>query len=103
MENSIKKLNYKASNIAKAEKELDLRFFKVIEGFKSGNVGFIDLLFLWIAGGGEKDEFDNRVINDTENIMLEIMQGLDDAGFLGEKGKFSMEQARKEFRKLMKE
>ncbi|MBR2766792.1 hypothetical protein IKD67_01770 [Candidatus Saccharibacteria bacterium] len=103
MEDSNKKLNYKASNIALAEKKLGLRFFSVIKGFKTGEVGFIDILFLWSAGGGDKDEFDKRVIDDTENIMVEIMQGLSDAGFLGAKGKFSIEQARKELRKALKD
>lgn len=101
------KLNYKGSNIAKAEQRYGVKFFNVIEslGSKNGenNVGMVDLLFLFCAGGGTEEQFDKRVIDDTEGVMLDIMEGLSESGFLGKKVKFDRTKALAEIKKALKE
>ena len=84
-------LNYKASNIAKAEKEQGLSFFDA----------FSSLLFLFIAGSGTAEEFDELFKSGIDKVMLEVMSGIADAGFLGKTVdsktlKAEMEKAMKE-------
>jgi hypothetical protein len=76
------KLNYKASNIAKAEREYKLKFFTVMGGLGS-DMGVGDLLFLYVAGGGSEDDFDKLFETGIEEVMIAIMEGINDAGFLG--------------------
>ena len=101
------KLNYKGSNIAKAEQEYGVKFFNVIETLsgKKGenNIGMVDLLFLFRAGGGTEEQFDKRVVDDAEGIMLDIMEGLSESGFLGKKMKFDRTKAMTEIKKALKE
>ena len=103
------KLNYKASNIAKAEQKFNIKLFAVLNDFAtknekdsvSSNVGIIDILFLWCAGGGTEEQFDVAIESDIEQVMLDIMAGLNEAGFLGIKGKLDLEQAKKDLRGLV--
>ena len=102
------KLNYKASSIARAEQEYGLKLFSVMESLsdKQGsvrNVGVIDMLFLWVAGGGTPEEFDEIAETDVEKLMLIIMDGLNQSGFLGMKGKLDLDKAKEELNKLKAE
>ena len=51
-------LNYKASNIAKAEKADYRKFFDVFNSMGSNSIGVSDLQFLFHAGGASDDDFD---------------------------------------------
>ena len=62
-------LNYKASNIAKAEKEMGESFFDALSKLNS-TPSVSALLFLFIAGGGTKDEFDER----AKSVIVEFAQ-----------------------------
>lgn len=77
-------LNYKASNIAKAEKEMGESFFDALSKLSS-TPSVSALLFLFIAGGGTQDEFDELAKTGIPEVMMEIMEGISDAGFLGTK------------------
>ncbi|MDL2235454.1 hypothetical protein LJC07_04770 [Christensenellaceae bacterium OttesenSCG-928-L17] len=79
------KLNYKASNIARAEREEGKKFFEVFGGLNKGVPSVDDLLFIFHAGGGSDDEFDAIFENGLEGVMTTIIEGLNDAGFLGKK------------------
>lgn len=99
------KLNYKGTNIAKAEQKYGVKFFNVVEqlGKKSEtNIGMLDMLFLYCAGGGTEEDFDQYIVNDTEKIMLDIMEGLAMSGFLGEKKNFDRAKAKAEIEKAIK-
>ena len=52
------KLNFKASNIAKAERNDGCKFFDVFNGMSTGSIGVSDLLFLYHAGGASDEDFD---------------------------------------------
>ncbi len=100
------KLNYKGTNIAKAEQKYGVKFFNVVENLgKKGeaNVGMLDMLFLYCAGGGTEEDFDKFIVSDTEKIMLDIMEGLAESGFLGEKRNFDRAKAKEEIEKAIKE
>lgn len=90
------KLNYKASNVAKAEAETGKNFFGVIANL-GGNTSVLDLMFLFTAGGGSVDEFDSLFASGIEAVMVSIMEGINDAGFLGEK--IDIEAMKKEMEK----
>lgn len=75
-------LNYKASNIAKAEKEMGESFFDALSKLNS-TPSVSALLFLFIAGGGTQDEFDELFRQGVDKAMVEVMSGIADAGFLG--------------------
>lgn len=78
------KLNYKASNIAKAEQETGLNFFNVISGLGNGGMpSFSTILFLFKAGGATEEEFDASMKNGIENALKEAMEAFAEAGFLG--------------------
>jgi hypothetical protein len=79
------KLDYKASNIRKAEKELKQKFFSAFDGITSGNIGMEDLWFLFYAGGGTEEQFDQEMSKGLKNVILLIFEGINDAGFLGKK------------------
>ena len=79
------KLNYKASNIRKAEKDLNQKFFTSFDGLTGGSVGMEDLWFLFYAGGGTEEQFDEEMSKGIKNIILLIFEGINDAGFLGKK------------------
>ena len=77
------KLHYKASNIAKAESELNANFFATLEGIGKGTPSFSSLLMIVRAGGLSEEEADNLLdekgIEDTLKIAVEA---LGNAGFL---------------------
>lgn len=78
------KLNFKASNIAKAEDKKNKNFFKAISGM-SDIPSMSDILFLFLAGGATEDEFDEIIAGGIENAMTIITEGLNESGFLGKK------------------
>jgi hypothetical protein len=78
------KLNYKASNIARAERETGKKFFAVMSSL-GDDMSIDDLLFLFTAGGGNEDDFDEVFAKGIQEVMVTIMDGINDAGFLGEK------------------
>lgn len=101
-------LNYKATNIAKAERECGLKFFTVIgslgskepeesvegETVETGetdevdmsqiNFGIGELVFLCKAGGASDEEINETFKTGLENVLVAIMEGLSTAGFFGE-------------------
>lgn len=91
-------LNYKASNIAKAEREENNNFFNAFTTLGSnGAVSVSDLLFIWHCGGGDDASFDETFDKGIPALMETIMEGINEAGFLGAK------MDTKEMRKLMEE
>ena len=77
-------LNYKASNIAKAERAHNKNFFEVMTQMtKTPSVS--DLMFIVEAGGGTEEDFDAMFAKGFENLLLEVMEGINEAGFLGVK------------------
>ena len=77
-------LNYKASNIAKAEDAYKKNFLECI-GRLGGNgmPGFADMRFLVLAGGGSDDDFDALFASGIENLLGAVLEGINNAGFLG--------------------
>ena len=78
------KLNFKASNIAKAEEKYKKNFFRAMSGV-SETPSFADLLFLFTAGGATEEQFDEVFSEGLEFAMIKITEGLNDSGFLGKK------------------
>lgn len=78
------KLNYKALNIAKAEQDENRKFFDVFNGMSSGSIGVSDLLFLYRAGGASDKDFETDFKKGIPELMQNILEGINDAGFLGE-------------------
>ena len=76
-------LNYKASNIAKAEKEDNRKFFEVFNHMGNNEIGVSDLQFLFHAGGANNDDFDETFAKGIETVMEAILDGINCAGFLG--------------------
>ena len=77
-------LNYKASNIAKAERRHNANFFKTLEGFSEQTPSVADILFVLEAGGISEEEAGNLV--DDQGIVKSIqlaVEGLTKSGFLG--------------------
>jgi hypothetical protein len=77
-------LNYKASNIAKAERLHGANFFKTLEGFGEQTPSLADIIFVLEAGGLTEDEAGDLV--DEKGIVKSIqmaVEGLTDSGFLG--------------------
>lgn len=83
MENEKITLNYKASNIAKAEEKYNKNFLACISGLQSAP-SFRDMRFLILAGGGTDEDFDKLVASGIENLMTVVLEGINNAGFLGE-------------------
>lgn len=77
-------LNYKASNIAKAERESKKNFFASIQALSKAP-SMDDLLFLVNAGGGTEADFDELFKEGVENVLMAIFAGINEAGFLGQK------------------
>lgn len=79
-----KTLNYKASNIAKAERASGKNFFAAIQALSKAP-SMDDLLFLVNAGGGTEDDFDELFKDGIENVLMAVFAGINEAGFLGQK------------------
>ena len=76
-------LNYKASNIAKAEKEHSENFLEKISTL-NGIPPVSDLMFLFIAGGGTIEEFDKFIKKEGVGAAtVEIVACIAESGFLG--------------------
>lgn len=76
-------LNYKASNIARAERELNANFFETLEGLGKSTPSFNALLLILRAGGLSEQEADDLL--DTigiEAALEQAVEGLGRAGFL---------------------
>lgn len=75
--------NYKASNIARAEEELNTNFFTTLEGLGEGTPSFRSLLMLLRAGGLTEDEADTMLEEKgIEESLAEAVEALGKAGFL---------------------
>lgn len=76
-------LQYKASSIARAERELNANFFATLEGLGDGTPSFTALLMILRAGGLSEDEADTYLDdNGIEVAMKEAVDALGRAGFL---------------------
>lgn len=76
-------LNYKASNIAKAEKEQGENFLEKISTL-NGIPPVSDLMFLFTAGGGTIEEFDEFMKEEGVGIVtVEVVASIAESGFLG--------------------
>lgn len=92
------KLEYKASNIARAEREENNNFFNAFTTLGAGgNVSIANLQFIWHCGGGDDASFDETFNKGVPELMATIMEGINDAGFLGVKTDI------KQMRKVMEE
>ena len=91
-------LNYKASNIAKAERSTGKNFFAAIQAL-SKSPSMDDLLFLYVAGGGSEADFDELFKNGVEEVLMAIFGGINEAGFLGQT--IDLEEMRKLMRAEM--
>ncbi|MBI1146950.1 hypothetical protein JEO88_03065 [Candidatus Saccharibacteria bacterium] len=76
-------LNYKASNIAKAEKEQGENFLEKISTL-NGIPPVSDLMFLFTAGGGTIEEFDEFMKEEGVGaVTVEVVASIAESGFLG--------------------
>ena len=99
MDNKKITLNYKASNIAKAEETTGKSFIDCFANL-SKRVGFSDLRFLVLAGGGTDDDFDELFAAGVDNLMITVMEGINAAGFLGNE-KLDIEALKVQLRETM--
>lgn len=84
-------LNYKASNIAKAERNYGANFFEVVGTFGQSTPSMLNTTFMLEAGGITQDEAYEVI--DTDGIAGAyklVLEGLTESGFLG-KGKNAQE------------
>lgn len=76
-------LNYKAKNVANAERATGLKLFEALNGMGGGNIGMTDLVFLLQAGGASEeaayDEIDNKGLT---GALEGATEALGKAGFL---------------------
>lgn len=76
-------LNYKASNIARAERELNANFFSTLDDLESGTPSISALVMMLRSGGMAEDEADELLDNDgIEGSLAKIVEALGRAGFL---------------------
>lgn len=76
-------LNYKASNILKAERSQKRKFFGALQGMQGGDLGVEDIVFLTAAGGAEEDKTLEALDNTgMAGVMEEVAEALGTAGFL---------------------
>lgn len=87
-------LNYKASNIAKAEIAFKANFFQTISSL-SGTPAISDLLFLVRAGGGTEEQFDKLFEKGIKEVVITIIEAINRAGFLGQK--IDLDEVKKSF------
>lgn len=78
-------LNYKASNIAKAERAEGKKFFKVFASIGSDDISIDDLMFVFKAGGGTEEAFDELFAKGIPEVFTAIFEGVNRAGFLPNK------------------
>lgn len=76
-------LNYKAKNVANAERATGLKLFEALNGMGGGNIGMTDLVFLLQAGGAsEEDAYDAIDAQGLAGALENATQALGKAGFL---------------------
>lgn len=79
----MKELNYKASNIARAERELNANFFATLEGLGEGTPSFTSLLMILRAGGLSEQEADSYLDEaGIADALKAAIEALGRAGFL---------------------
>ena len=80
------KLDYKASNIRNGEKEYNLGFFDAIMRIGGRQISVTDLMFLYACGGASDEDFDKdfHAQSGMQNIIVNIFETVDNAGFLGQ-------------------
>ena len=79
----ITSLKFKASNIARAEDTYKMDFFPALDKVGSSMRA---MLFLFCAGGGDEKSFDKYMEEKgIKELVLLILDGVNEAGFLGEK------------------
>lgn len=83
----MKNLDFKASNIRKAEEYSGKDFFSVFAKVSGGRIAINDLAFLYLCGGLSTGDFDEDFdqTKDMRKVTYHIFESLDEAGFLGEK------------------
>ena len=76
-------LNYKASNILKAERSEKRKFFGALQSMQGGDLGVEDIVFLTAAGGANEDAtLDALDTTGMTGVMEEVAEALGTAGFL---------------------
>ena len=76
-------LNYKASNILKAERSQGRKFFGALQNMQGGDLGVEDIVFLTAAGGASEDvTLDALDTIGMAGVMEEVAEALGTAGFL---------------------
>lgn len=76
-------LNYKASNILKAERSQGRKFFGALQGMQDGDLGIEDICFITAAGGAtEEATLDALDARGMVGVMEEVAEALGTAGFL---------------------
>lgn len=78
-------LNFKASNIAKAERAEGKKFFEVFTNIGAQNISIDDLLFIFKCGGGSEEQFDELFAKGIPATFEAIFDGVNRAGFLPNK------------------
>ena len=78
-------LNYKASNIAKAERAEGKKFFTVFSSIGNEDISVDDLLFIFKAGGGTEEAFDELFAKGVPEVFTAIFDGVNRAGVLPNK------------------
>lgn len=74
-------LDYRASNIAEAERKYNRSFFDALA--ELGNKPSVNgMAFLFEAGKGSLEEFDELFKSGVDKVMTVIMEGLAESGFL---------------------
>lgn len=76
-------LNYKASNILKAERSAGRKFFGALQGMQDGDLGIEDITFITAAGGSSEEATLEALDTDgMAGVMQEVAEALGNAGFL---------------------
>lgn len=80
---TMSELHYKASNIARAEQDLNANFFKTLEGLGTGTPSFTSLLMMLRAGGLNEQEADDFIDEKgIQEALAKAVEALGKAGFL---------------------
>lgn len=85
-------LKYTASRIAHAEMQFNKNFFTAL-----GDISMSSLLFLFIAGGGTEEEFDEYFKKGVGPLMELVLDGVEAGGFFDKK---ALEEAKKAIAEL---
>ena len=98
-------LNYKASNIMKAEREAGLNFISAIQSLQT-DIGIYTIYFLLKCGGLDDEQASKTIDSGIDTSLVMIMEGIGEAGFLPEETrvqvKASLVQAKKQMAKASK-